>query len=158
MFEVHTWDVLTPFGNILKIINVLNLSIKVILVAIVLISIMNVMIMAVYERIREIGTIAAIGTSPGKIMALFMTEGLLLGVFGTVIGNIVGSAIIFALNAMKLTMSFGGLKDNIHLVPTLNPPDMAMVSAIVILIAVLASIQPAWKASHMEPVKALGHI
>ncbi len=50
------------------------------LIGIVLISIMNVMVMAVYERIREIGTIAAIGTQPGRILALFMTEGLLLGV------------------------------------------------------------------------------
>ena len=44
----------------------MTLSIKVMLIAIVLISIMNVMIMAVYERIREIGTIAAIGTLPKK--------------------------------------------------------------------------------------------
>ena len=48
------------------------------LVAIVLVSIMNVMIMAVYERINEIGTIAAIGTQPGRIMALFVAEGFLL--------------------------------------------------------------------------------
>jgi putative ABC transport system permease protein len=156
-FEVHTWDVLTPFGNILKIISVLNLSVKIILVAIVLISIMNVMIMAVYERIREIGTIAAIGTTPGKIMSLFMTEGLLLGVFGAVIGNIASAAIIFTLNAMKLSMSFGQM-EHIPLAPALNPSGMAAVSAIVILIAVLASLQPAWKASRMEPVKALGHV
>lgn len=41
------------------------------LVAMVLVSIMNVMVMAVYERINEIGTIAAIGTSPGKFYPSF---------------------------------------------------------------------------------------
>ena len=46
-------------------IDLLTLFIKVMLIGIVLISIMNVMVMAVYERIREIGTIAAIGTPPG---------------------------------------------------------------------------------------------
>ena len=52
------------------------------LIAIVLVSIMNVMIMAVYERIREIGTIAAIGTLPGKILSMFVIEGFCLGIFG----------------------------------------------------------------------------
>ena len=56
------------------------------LIAIVLISILNVMIMAVYERVREIGTIAAIGTLPGKILSLFLVEGLFLGVAGALVG------------------------------------------------------------------------
>lgn len=49
------------------------------LVGIVLISVMNVMMMAVYERIREIGTIAAIGTPPRRILGLFLAEGLASG-------------------------------------------------------------------------------
>ena len=75
VFEVHTWEELSPFSNIAKMIDLMTLFIKIMLVAIVLVSIMNVMIMAVYERIREIGTIAAIGTPPGKILALFLAEG-----------------------------------------------------------------------------------
>ena len=53
-------------------IDLLTVFIKVMLVSIVLISVMNVMIMAVYERIREIGTISAIGTPPRRILALFL--------------------------------------------------------------------------------------
>ena len=74
---------LSPFANIARMIDLLDVFIKVMLVSIVLISVMNVMIMAVYERIREIGTISAIGTPPRRILALFLTEGLLLGVVGT---------------------------------------------------------------------------
>ncbi len=62
----------------------MTVLIKFMLIAIVLISIMNVMIMAVYERIREIGTIAAIGTLPGRILAMFLIEGVCLGIVGTV--------------------------------------------------------------------------
>ena len=68
IFELHTWEKLTPFYNIARMIDVMRFFIKLMLIAIVLISIMNVMIMAVYERIREIGTIAALGTVPGKIL------------------------------------------------------------------------------------------
>ena len=82
IFEVHTWEKLSPFFNIARMIDVMTLFIKLMLIAIVLISIMNVMIMAVYERIREIGTMAAIGTLPGKILSLFMIEGFCLGVGG----------------------------------------------------------------------------
>ena len=66
VFEVHTWEELSPFFNIARMIDLMTFFIKIMLIAIVLISVMNVMIMAVYERIREIGTIAAIGTLPGK--------------------------------------------------------------------------------------------
>ena len=75
VFEVHTWEKLTPFFNIAKMIDLMTLFIKVMLVAIVLVSIMNVMVMAVYERINEIGTIAAMGTGPGRILRFFSPKG-----------------------------------------------------------------------------------
>ena len=58
IFDVHTWEKLSPFYNIARMIDVMSIFVKVMLIAVVLISIMNVMIMAVYERVREIGTIA----------------------------------------------------------------------------------------------------
>ena len=56
VFEVHSWEKLSPFYNIARMIDLMTFFIKIMLVAIVLVSIMNVMIMAVYERINEIGT------------------------------------------------------------------------------------------------------
>ena len=57
--EVHTWYQISPFTTISRIIDLFIVIVKLILIFIVLISILNVMIMSVYERIREIGTIAA---------------------------------------------------------------------------------------------------
>jgi putative ABC transport system permease protein len=76
-----------PLLQYCQMIDLMTLFIKIMLVAIVLVSIMNVMIMAVYERINEIGTIAAIGTQPRKIMALFVAEGFLLGVLERLVGT-----------------------------------------------------------------------
>ena len=59
------------------------------LIAIVLISTMNVMIMAVYEWTREIGTVSAIGTQPNRIINLFLTEGFLLGLPGSIVSIII---------------------------------------------------------------------
>ena len=157
VFEVHTWQKLSPFFNIARMIDLMTLFIKIMLVAIVLVSIMNVMIMAVYERINEIGTISAIGTPPGKILSLFVVEGFLLGVVGTFIGVIVSLAGIFAMNFFKISFDFGRQK-GLLLSPTIGTSDILAIVVIVIAIAVLASLQPAWKASKMDPITALRHV
>lgn len=157
VFEVHTWEKLSPFYNIARMIDVMTLSIKVMLIAIVLISIMNVMIMAVYERIREIGTIAAIGTLPKKILYMFVLEGFSLGVLGALIGNIIGVSIVFILNIAEITFSFGR-QTGLILSPTVSLSDIGIISIIVIVVSVLASLQPAFKASRMEPIDALRHV
>jgi putative ABC transport system permease protein len=157
VLEVHTWEGLSPFYNIARMIDLMTLFIKIMLIAIVLVSIMNVMIMAVYERIREIGTIAAIGTMPGRILSMFVIEGFSLGIFGTVIGNIVGIAIVVVLNLLKISFSFAR-QTGFVLAPTVQLSDVLAVSAIVIVVAVLGSLQPALKASRMEPIQALRHV
>ena len=157
VFEVHTWEKLSPFFNIAKMIDLMTFFIKIMLVAIVLVSIMNVMVMAVYERINEIGTIAAIGTKPGKILSLFVMEGFLLGVFGTLIGVVVSLVSIVAMNSAQISFDFGRQK-SLLLSPTINASDVISIAVIVIAIAVLASLQPAWKAARMDPITALRHV
>lgn len=157
MFEVQTWEKLSPFSTIANMIDVMTFFVKLMLVSVVLISIMNVMIMAVYERIREIGTIAAIGTLPGRILSVFVTEGLLIGAMGALSGTIVGAVIILILNLSKITFSFGRMQ-NLVLAPTIDIWGLLTVSLLVIGVAVAASLQPAWKASRMEPIDALRHV
>src|SRR3989339_1285896 len=127
IFEVHNWEKLSPFYNIARMIDLMTFFIKLMLIAIVLISIMNVMIMAVFERVREIGTIAAIGTLPHKILSMFIIEGLCLGITGVFIGNIAGAAIIFILNLLKITFTFGQQKD-LLLYASIKPNDILVIS------------------------------
>jgi len=156
-FEVHKWEALSPFSAIANMIDLLTLFIKIMLVSIVLISIMNVMVMAVYERIREIGTISAIGTLPGRILSLFVTEGFLLGLVGTILGTVISLIIVAILNATQLTFSFGR-QQNLVLAPTISISDVVIICTVVICVAIIASVQPAWKASRMDPIKALRHV
>ena len=154
VFEIHTWQQLSPFYNIIKMIDLMNVSIKITLISIVLISILNVMIMSVYERIREIGTIAAIGTPPMSIVKLFLCEGLMMGALGAFLGSILSLGIVFILNFVKITYSFGQ-QSGLVLIPKLALSDVLSVSAIVIVISLIASISPSIKASRLDPVEAL---
>jgi putative ABC transport system permease protein len=155
--EVHGWDQLSPFANIARMIDLLDVFIRVMLVGIVLIAVMNVMIMAVYERIREIGMISAIGTPPRRILALFLAEGALLGVAGTAIGMALSFAIVGALNAWPVRFAFGRQLE-LTLAPALAAGDALGIGAIVVVMAILASLQPAWKAARMDPITALRHV
>jgi putative ABC transport system permease protein len=156
-FEVHTWETLSPFYNIARMIDLMTIFIKIMLVAIVLVSIMNVMIMAVYERVREIGTIAAMGTPPRRIMSLFLVEGFLLGAIGAIVGALLSVVIVYILNLSKITFDFGRQTD-LLLSARMNPSDLIVVVGIVIVVAVAASLQPSFKAARMDPIQALGHV
>ncbi len=156
-FEVHTWEALSPFANIARMIDLMTLFIQIMLISIVLISIMNVMVMAVFERVREIGTIAAIGTPPLSILELFLAEGLLLGLLGTAAGTAVSLLSIWVLNRVQLTFAFG-MQERLVLAPTVGVEDVLFIAVLVIAAAVLASLQPALKASRMDPIQALHHI
>jgi len=156
-FEIHTWKKLTPFFNIVRMIDVMTFFIKLMLIAIVLISVMNVMIMAVYERTREIGTIAAIGTLPGRILSLFVIEGLSLGLLGAASGTVFGGLAVIVLNAIKIKFNFGR-QQGLILALSLNVTDILTISLIVVGVAVLAGFQPAFRASRLEPIKALRHV
>jgi len=157
IFQVHPWEKFVPFSKIANMIDMMTLFIKIILISVVLISIMNVLVMAVYERIREIGTMSAIGTQPGKVLALFLSEGFLLGLAGTLVGVVISVGAIWALNSMTMTFSFGR-QEGLVLAPTIAAADVLTTALLTIMVAVLASLQPAWKASRMDPIRALRHV
>jgi putative ABC transport system permease protein len=156
LFEVHNWEKLSPFYNIAKMIDLMSFFIKAMLIAIVLISIMNVMIMAVYERIREIGTIAAMGTPPERILAMFLLEGFCLGAMGAVAGSLLAALFIQVLNRSGIAFDFG--RQTFVLAASITASDVLVTSFIVVLVSVIASLQPALRASKMEPIKALRHV
>ena len=154
--ELHLWSDLSPFASIVRMIDLMTLFIRIMLIAIVLVSVMNVMLMAVYERIREIGTLAAIGTPPGKLMAIFLIEGLLLGLAGALAGIALSYGIIALLNAYPVVFSFG--REQITLYPGLDFIEVPGVILLAVLVSGLASLQPAWRAARMDPIQALRHV
>lgn len=154
--EVHTWEQLSPFASIARIVDLLILVVKFILISIVLVSVLNIMTMSVYERISEIGTIAAIGTRPSRILTMFLMEGFTMGLLSNIVGILVGVGILLFMNTTSIHFTFGQM--NVSLAPDIPTREILLTTIIVMLVSVFASLQPAYKASRMEPVDALGHV
>lgn len=156
IYEIHTWEQLSPFVSIARIVDLLIIMVRVILISIVMVSVMNIMMMTVYERTSEIGTIAALGTTPNKISMLFMAEGISLGVVSTIVGMIIGITAIITMNIAEIPLRFGQM--DIILKPIVPVKEVIMSSIIVMMVTIFASLQPAMKASNLEPVDALRHV
>jgi ABC-type lipoprotein release transport system permease subunit len=120
--------------------------------------------MAVFERTREMGVLAALGMKGRQIMGLFLVEGTLIGVVGAVIGCLAGAGIVLLIRATGgFDFSFAAgmgeataLMGN-HLLPALTVGDVVARGLIVAVIAAAASLYPAWQASRKEPAAALHH-
>lgn len=134
--------------------------IQIIIAIIVLFSIVNTMTMAVFERTREIGTLRAIGAPRWQIMQLFITEGFLLGVLGGILGIILGITIAMAINfsgGIDIPPPPGMSRGYISLI-LIVPSVLLYAFILTVIVAVLSSIFPAWKASRIKIVEALAYI
>lgn len=154
--EIHTWEQLSPFASIARIVDLLIFMVRFILISIVLVSILNIMTMSVYERISEIGTLAAMGTRPARILLMFLTEGFAMGLLSTVIGVIIGIGLLWVTSLTPIVFTFGMMQ--VSLAPDIPIREVLLVTGIVMFVSVFAGLHPAYKASQMEPIDALGHV
>ena len=109
---------------------------------------------SVTERIREIGTMKAIGAQNITILALFLVEACLIGVIGASLGTIIGIGGGYIMSIVTTTSPAGG-GPPIHIPPIFVPTDLIKVWLLSLTLSVLAGMYPAWKASKLSPMVAL---
>jgi ABC-type lipoprotein release transport system permease subunit len=129
-----------------------------IVLAITATVIVNTLIMAVFERTREIGILAAIGMKGGRIMAMFFAESSLLAAGGIALGLILGGLLV----AYASTVGFyignydiTGIPLGETIYARLTPGDAISLTALAFAVTLLAALYPALLAARMEPVDAL---
>lgn len=108
---------------------------------------------SVSERIREIGTMKAIGAQSLDILELFLVEAALIGLIGATAGMIVGIGGGYLIS--NFTSSHGPAGIAIHIPPIFLPMDLLRVWALSVSLSIAAGIFPAWKASKLSPMVAL---
>jgi len=164
-YEVETWANNYPeLGNAVGRKNIVMDIFSVIIVMIAGIGILNLLMMAIYERTREIGLLGAMGLKPRQIATTFILEGALIGFVGVIAGIAMG--LITNLSLMQVGMDysqFAGITDYMALIsgriyPTLGVSRLLMRASIIFVIAALAALVPAIIASRREPSEALHHV
>lgn len=133
----------------------------IIVMLVVAVVIANTLLMAVFERTREMGILSALGMKQRQILLMFLLEALLLGIVGVVLGFALGSAGVGYLAKYGINYGEGAAAaaKNIPLATTLYaryvPTTFINLSLGTLAIILLASLYPAWFAARLEPVKAL---
>ena len=161
MYEVLDWRQRTPelaeFVDMER--NMVTFFLSIVLI-ISVIGILNTMLMAVYERVKEIGVMAAFGYTPRSILALFLLEGLVIGLIGASTGCILGAGITQYFSTVGIEFAGGAVVKfyETTVYPTLSTWDIFYPFLFAVGIAVLAALYPAHRASRLEPVEALRHV
>jgi ABC-type lipoprotein release transport system permease subunit len=159
-FEANYPDLASAINTKGGVMNIFS----VVIIAIAGIGILNLLLMAIYERTREIGMLGAIGFRPAQISLLFMLEGIMIGLVGVAAGIVLGLAINGLL--MKVGLDFSSLsgvtsymaliKGKIY--PTLGTEKLLMRASVVAIISALAALIPAIEAGRREPAAALHYV
>jgi len=157
---VTPWTARAPFyGQVrdlyLGIFNFLGA----VVVLLVVLAASNTLVMTVFERMRELGTLRALGTTPGQVAALLAAEALWLGLLGGALGAATGWLGVHAINALGLRMPPPpGAVDPIDLRLAVVPEAMAGAAALMAAVLLVASLVPILRAVRVEVVEALGHV
>lgn len=164
-YEIESWKTNFPElqatmqskGTVMNIFSVIILIISGI-------GILNLLMMAVYERTREIGILGALGLRPGQISLLFIMEGAMMGMVGILFGIGLGLIVNLILSKVGLDFSsFTSITEYMALVSgrvyaTMGTEKLLMRSLTALVISVLAAFYPAREASLSEPAEALHYV
>jgi ABC-type lipoprotein release transport system permease subunit len=137
---------------------------SVIMMFIVGIGILNLLLMAIYERTREIGILAALGLKPSQISILFVLEGVLMGLVGVAVGVALGLLINGVLSKVGLDFSaFSSISSYTALISgkvyaTWGVDKLLQRTLTVLIITTLATLYPAREAALREPAEALHYV
>ena len=122
-------------------------------------GLVNTLVMAVFERVREIGLMMALGMKPAAILGQIIIESMLLLIVGLAIGDLLAWASIQPIkDGLDISIVAEGMEmmgASSVLYPKLLLRDVVLANVVVLILGFLASLSPAWRASRYEPVEAI---
>jgi len=160
---VEPWTELDPYlGSMLKVMDGFMFIWIIVIFLALSFGLVNTLVMAVFERVREIGLMLALGMRPADILGQVVVESLLLLILGLLLGTSLAWLAVQPLQqGIDLSIVAEGLgmwgMSNV-LYPELLPRDVLLANATVLLLGILASLSPAWRAAHYEPIEALTRV
>ena len=144
--------------NLFSALKLEKIVMFIILTLIILVAAFNIvgtLIMVVLEKTRDIAILKSMGATRRSIMKIFMIEGVIIGMVGTILGLVGG----FALCELLATYKFIELPQDVYYISTLpvkmDPLDVALIAVAAMVISLAATLYPAWQASRLDPAEAI---
>jgi ABC-type lipoprotein release transport system permease subunit len=158
--DVQDWQTITPLVKLMVKLSEVSLLIWyfVIFIAIAF-GLINTLLMAVFERTREIGLFQALGMKPSWIVGQVLFESLFLLALGLTIGNLLcWSTLVLTADGLDFSRYAAGYEMagfSSFIYPVLNISDIVTANVLIIGLGLLASLYPAWRAAQYVPVEAI---
>ena len=158
--EVLSWLELDPYlSTMMRVMNGFVLVWMVVIFLALSFGLVNTLMMAIFERVREIGLMRALGMRPSAIVYQILVESLLLLLLGLLVGNLIAIVTIIPLkDGIDISVVAQGMEmmgASSMLYPVLQWPDLVLANAVVIFLGIITSLLPAWRAAQYRPVEAL---
>jgi putative ABC transport system permease protein len=161
-FEEYASD----FKELMRLRSRMQALIPLMMILIATLGIVNTMLMAVMERTREIGMLAAMGMRKMEVMLVFIFEGALIGIFGSLAACVIGGLGGWWLEAKGFSLAFLGeeISEMVSFLPMevykgdLTAGTLIFTLVFGTVISILASLYPAYKAVKLDPIQALRHV
>lgn len=162
--RISNWtDQFGPFFHAVKLEKTMMFLILLLIIAVAVFNLVCTLVMVVNEKQSDIAILRTFGATPGTIMGIFIVQGAIIGVIGTLLG--VGGGIALALHVTQIV---NWIQDVFHvqflsssvnfvnyLPSELQLSDVLKISFAALILSLLATLYPAWRASRTEPVEAL---
>ncbi len=163
-YRVLTWRELVPFvGAYLDSMGVFSLIWNIIIFIAMGFGLVNTILMAVFERIREIGLVRALGVTPWGVIGGVLIETAMLLILGFAIGSVAGAVTVASLHGSGLDFSrfaagseYWGMSSMVY--PRSTPMDYVRAAGTVLGLGLVMSLYPAVKAARITPVQAMAHV
>ncbi len=153
------FDLATFYNAVVRLYNAIFGFLGIIIFIIVVLSSSNTMMMSIFERTKEIGTQLAVGTSRLRLMLNFMYEGLIIGVLGALLGLAIAYGLAQLINGSHIMMPPApGRTTGYPLLIDTVPLLFAGVFVLMSTTTIVSTVLPAYRASRLKIVDALGHI
>jgi lipoprotein-releasing system permease protein len=135
------------------------------IVAVAAFNLVSTLVMTVTDKRADIAILRTLGASPSSILAIFMVQGAVVGVVGTLGGLLLGLLVAFNIDvivpAIENTLNVSFLPRDIYLISQMpsdpQAADIVPVVVVSLVLALLATLYPSWRASQVQPAEALRH-
>jgi lipoprotein-releasing system permease protein len=164
--DLYAYDWTRSNANLFRAIQIEKRMMFIIMVLIITVASFNVvstLVMLVTDKQADIAILRTLGAAPGSVMRIFMVQGAVIGVIGTVLG--VAGGVALALNidtvvpALEAVLGFKFLAKDVYMIPELpsqvEAADVTVITVVSLLLSFFATLYPSWRASRVNPAEAL---